>query len=207
MVSRVFVCVLIAVGLMACPAPEEPLPAGPPIAVDYEAVCDSSYHQRLVVLEGYLNLFPRLLSCYPDEAARTGRSCQVKLLPVADAPTDSVEQGRTYYTMFIDEGDQSNEARSRGYGFGSPLKVFSSDSTEIDPYDRVRLTGRFHASGRATSGDGLMCTLDVNQIDIAEPADISWADEREAERADLQARVDSMAALREERNREHPTVD
>ncbi|MDX1438569.1 MAG: hypothetical protein R3284_01580 [Rubricoccaceae bacterium] len=178
--------------LFACPEPEPELPAGPPVEVAYAAVCDSTWHQQMVILEGYLHLFPRLLSCYPDEAARTGRSCQVKLLPTVDAPTGSTDIEEAYYTTFIDEGGRPNEARSQGYGFGPPLKVFTSDSTEVDPYDRVRITGRFHARGRATGGEGLLCTLDAQQIEIAEHAVVSWADERQAERDSLQARIDSL---------------
>lgn len=183
----------ILVFLAACPAPEAPLPAGPPVAVDYAAACDSTNHQRLVILEGYLNLFPRLLSCYPDGDARTGRSCQIKLLPAVDAPTETTEQERAYPTLFIDEGDYAGEARSRGYGFGSPLTVFTADSTVIDPYDRVRLTGRFSVRDRIED-NGLQCTMDVQQIDLAEAAVVSWADEREADRQALRARIDSSQA-------------
>ncbi|NNF59622.1 MAG: hypothetical protein HKN04_15405 [Rhodothermaceae bacterium] len=183
----------ILVLLMACPAPEEPLPTGPPIAVDYAAACDSTNHQRLVTVEGYLNLFPRLLSCYPDEEARSGRSCQVKLMPAVDAPSETVEQERDYPTLFIDDGHRPNEARSRGYGFGPPLKVFTADSTEIDPYDRVRVTGRFSVRDRI-GGDGLQCTMDVDQIEVAVRAVVSWADEREADRQALRARIDSSQA-------------
>jgi len=207
MAPKLLLYVLMAGVLMACPAPEEQLPEGPPILVDYEDACDTTNHRRLVILEGYLHLFPSLLSCYPDEGARTGRSCQVKLLPRLRAPSESAEEEQVFYTMFIDEGDRPNEARSRGYGFGSPLKVFTEDSVVIDPYDQVRLTGRFHASGHATSGVGLLCTLAADRIEIAEIADVSWADEREAARQNLQARVDSMAMLREERNHEHPPVE
>ncbi|MCH7639171.1 MAG: hypothetical protein IH855_06885 [Bacteroidetes bacterium] len=199
MAPILLLCVLIAGVLMACPAPGERLAEGPPVAIDYEAVCDSTNHQRLVIVEGYLHLFPRLLSCYPDVGAGSGRSCQIKLLPTRNAPTGSAEEERAYYTTFIDEGDRPNEARSRAYGFGSPLKVFTSDSTLVDPYDRVRITGRFYAQGQVSGGDGLLCILSADRIEIAEAADVSWADEHEAERDALQARIDSMAALREER--------
>lgn len=207
MAPKLFLSVVMAGVLMACPSPEERLPEGPPVALDYEAACDSTNHQKLVIVEGYLHLFPRLLSCYPDGGARSGRSCQIKLLPTRDGPTGSVEEERAYYTTFIDEGDRPNEARSRAYGFGSPLKVFTSDSTLVDPYDRVRITGRFHAQGQVAGGGGLLCTMGADRIEISEAADVSWADEREAERDALRARIDSMAALREERDHEHQTVE
>lgn len=184
--------------LTACAAPEEPRPAELPVAVDYAAACDAANHQRVLILEGYLNLFPRLLSCYSDEGARSGRSCQVKLMPVVDAPSETVEQERDYPTLFIDSGDRPNETRSRGYGFGSPLKVFAADSTETDPYDRVRITGRFHANDRMGS-EGLRCTMDVEQIQVAERAVVSWADEREADRQALRARIDSLQAATDSR--------
>lgn len=130
----------------------------------------------ILILEGYLNLFPRVLSCYPDDDARRGRSCQVDLLPTVDAPRGSVEIEREYYTTFIDEGSVPNEALAQGYGFGSPLKVFTSDGTQLDPYDRVRLTGTFNVASRISS-DGLMCTLDVREVALAEEAGFSWANE------------------------------
>lgn len=182
----------MAGALMACPTPGERLPEGPPVAVDYEAACNCTNHQKLVIMEGYLHLFPRLLSCYTDEGARSERSCQIKLLPTRDALTGSVEKERAYYTTFIDEGDRPNEARSRAYGFGSPLKVLTTDSTLVDPYDRVRITGRFHAQGQVAGGGGLLFTLSADRIEIAEAADVSWADEHEAERDALRARIDSL---------------
>ena len=115
-------------------------------------------------------------------------------MPAVDSQRGTTEIERAYYTTFIDEGSYSNEARSRGYGFGSPLIVFTADSTVVDPYDRVRLTGRFHAEGRVAGGDGLLCTLDVQQIEIAEAADISWEAERQAVHDSLRASIDSMRA-------------
>lgn len=191
---RVALPLLVLLLLLGCPDPEPPLPAGPPVALAYEAACDTTHHRRLVTLEGTLHLFPRLLSCYPDEDARTGRSCQVKLLPDRDAPTGSVEIERAYPTLFIDEGDRPGEARARGYGFGGPLTVFAADSIQVDPYDRVRVTGRLYARTPPAGGDGLLCTLDVQDLAIAEAAVPSWADEREAEAAALRARVDSSRA-------------
>ncbi|MCH7975246.1 MAG: hypothetical protein IIC18_01665 [Bacteroidetes bacterium] len=195
MVSKLLLSVPMAGVHMACPAPEEQLPEGPPVAIEYEAACDSTNHQRLVILEGYLHLFPRLLPCYPDAGARTGRSCQVKLLPASESPTGSVQEERVYYTTFINEGDRPIEARSRAYGFGSPLKVFTIDSTLLDPYDRVRITGRFHAQVQVSGGDGLLCTLSADRIEIAEVADVSWADEREAKMQELRPRIDSLETL------------
>lgn len=192
-----FLSVLVL--LAACTDPAEPLPAGPPVALDYAIACDSTYHQHPVILQGYLNLFPRLLSCYPDEEARTGRSCQVKLLPERDAPTETVEQERDYFTLFIDEGNRSGEAQATGYGFGAPLKVLTADSTKLDPYDRVRVTGRVAVRSRI-GGEGLQCTVDVQRIELAEAASPSWADEREARREALQARSDSLNALRAKRD-------
>lgn len=193
--------VLPLVLLAACTDPEEapPLPAGPPVAVAYEAGCDTTLHRRLITLDGYLHLFPRLLSCYPDADAPSGRSCQVELLPTRDAPTETSEQRAAYFTLFIDEGTSPNETRATGYGFGSPLKVFAADSAEVDPYDRVRVTGRLHARD-AIGEEGLRCTVDVERLEIADPAAVSWADERQAARDSLQAVADSLAAERRRRD-------
>ncbi len=193
--------------LVACPLREEPLPSGPPVAFEYAAVCDAANHQQLVILEGYLDLSPGLLSCYPDEDARTGRSCQVELLPHIAAKSESAAEEPSYYTMFIDEGDRSNEARSRGYGFGSPLKVFTADSSEVDPYDRVRVTGRLFVRNEIGAGAELVCSLAVDRIAIAELAELSWAAEREAEREALQARIDSLGARREYQDHDDSTVE
>lgn len=192
---------LLIVLLAACTDPEDapPRPVGPPVALAYEAACDSAYSGRLVTLDGYLHLFPRLLSCYPDDDAPSGRSCQVELLPTRDAPTETAAQRAGYLTLFIDEGARPNEARATGYGFGSPLKVFAADSAEVDPYDRVRVTGRLTARD-AIGEAGLRCTVDVERLDIAEPAAVSWADERLAARDSLQALVDSLAADRRRRD-------
>lgn len=177
---------------LGCPEPEPELPSGPPVEFAYEALCDSTNHRQLVIVEGYLDLFPRLLSCYPDTNARRGRSCQVKLMPAVDSPRGIVDIERAYYTSFIDEGSYTNEARSQGYGFGGPLKVYTADSTIVDPYDRVRLTGRLHAQVPVTGGNEIRCTLDVHQIEIADVAATSWADERQSERDSLQASIDSL---------------
>jgi len=85
--------------------------------------------------------------------------------------------------------------------------VFTGDSTVVDPYDKVRATGRLHSREPVGGGAELICTIDISQIEIAEAAIVSWADEIDAERAALQARVDSMAALREQRDHEHPPVE
>lgn len=185
---------LLLVLLVACSDPEADLPPGPPVAVDYDAACDSSLHRHLVTVEGTLHLFPRLLSCYPGGNAPSGRSCQLKLLPAPDAPTGSVEIERAYYTVFVDEGRGPNQANPSGYGFGAPVKVLHADSLFLDPYDRVAITGRLHARPPVTGGDRLRCSLAAERIDFVSAASPSWAEEQDARSDSLQARIDALRA-------------
>jgi len=186
---------LLLVLLAACPAPEDDLPPGPPVEVAYAAACDSTLHARLVTVEGYLHLFPSLLSCYPGGNAPSGRACQIKLLPRLGAPTDSLDDLRRYYTLFIEEGRAPNQADPTGFGFGAPVTVLAADSAEVDPYDRVRVTGRMYARPPITGGEGLDCSINaVESVEIAEAASPSWADEQRAAYAALRARGDSLHA-------------
>src|SRR5690606_12861173 len=92
-------------------------------------------------------------------------------------------------------GRAPNQADPTGFGFGAPVTVLAADSAEVDPYDRVRVTGRMYARPPITGGEGLDCSINaVESVEIAEAASPSWADEQRAAYAALRARGDSLHA-------------
>jgi len=204
--SRTHVALVAVAALVGCG--EEALPEGPPVAVAYADACRVENHERIVQIEGYLDLFPLLLSCAPTGDDGVARACLVDLMPARTTPHATAEEQEALLTTFIVEGERTNNVRSRGYGFGAPLQVFAADSAEVDPGDRVRLTGRFYARPDVIAPDVLSCQLqDVRLIEvIARPA-LTWADSLAAVREATQAQIDSMGAVLDslERSHAHPT--
>ncbi|MEM8602131.1 MAG: hypothetical protein AAGF99_19615 [Bacteroidota bacterium] len=113
-----------------------------PQAVAYDEACAYAYDGQLVTVEGVLHLQPRLLYCSAGGTAPSGRACQIKLLPDADAPTGDVETERRYFTAFIEDGRGPSQLNARRYGSGyQPATVLDADSVAIRSTDRVRVTG------------------------------------------------------------------
>jgi hypothetical protein len=200
--TRCRFALLAALGLLTGCGDRRP-PDGPPVAVAYEAVCDAQYHERLVTVEGFLNLFPRMLYCASDLQGREPQRCQIELLPARTTPHETEEERDRLLLLFIDEGERANRLSAAGYGFGGPARALSADSIAVDPGDRVRVTGRLGVYEDPLGTDPTPdCSLsEVSRIEVVQRSPLTWADSMAAGRRVLQARVDSMREAREARER------
>lgn len=186
---------------------EEALPEGPPVAVAYADACRVENHERIVQIEGYLDLFPSLLYCAPIGTEGTMQACQVELMPARTTPHATAEEREALLTTFVLQGERPNQARSLGYGFGAPLQVFAADSAEVDPGDRVRVTGRFYAAPDVINPDRITCQIqDVRRIEVVQRPALTWADSMAALNAAGRAQIDSMQTVLDslERSHAHP---
>ncbi len=178
-------------------------PDGPPVAVPYEAACDARYHERLVQVEGFLNLFPEMLYCAGSLDGRGPQRCQIELMPARMTPHATIEERDRLLLLFVDEGERRNRLSAGGYGFGSPARLLNADSVAVDPGDRVRVTGRLAAlTDPATTNSALDCSIaEITRIEVVQPSPLTWADSMATERDALRARIDSMREAREARER------
>lgn len=200
--SRPHVALVAAAALAGCG--EEALPEEPPVAVAYAEACRVENHERIVQIEGYLDLFPRLFSCRPHDREGVELACQVELMPARTTPHATVEERAALLTTFIIKGERPNQVRAQGYGFGAPLQVFAADSAEVDPGDRVRLTGRYYAAPDIFNPDSLTCQLqDVRRIEVVQRPALTWADSMATEREATRAQIDSMQTVLDSLERSH----
>ncbi|MEM9997651.1 MAG: hypothetical protein AAF809_08115 [Bacteroidota bacterium] len=148
-----------------------------PVAVAYGQACAYAYDNRLVTVEGVLHLRPRLLYCSAGGNAPSGRACQLKLLPDAEAPTGDVETERRYFTALIEDGRGPSQLNPRGYGSGfQPVTVFDADSVVVSPTDRVRVTGMLRVRdlfARDLDADGNPIGCTITEVQRIERVDTS----------------------------------
>lgn len=192
--SLAFGCVLAACASepVAPPVPE-------PTVVDFADACVPENDGAELQVVGYADAFPTALSC--SEGVAGARLCPVEfhaerrfvLEPEARAAEADSSTG---LALNIPEGSGPNRVEASGFGIGPALVLIADDGTRADPYDRLRVTGRFSADAEASGGTAILCRFDeVRTVEIVEPASPSWR-ESAAEGETMDAFLDSLNAER-----------
>lgn len=195
---RSFCSFAAALALAACASePAQPPPPAPTV-VDFADACVPENDGAELQVVGYADAFPTAFSC--SEGVGGERLCPVAfhgerrhvLEPEVRAESDTSGG----LTLFVPEGDGPNRVEASGFGVGPALVLVADDGTRADPYDRLRVTGRFSADAEASGGTAILCRFaEVRAVEVVEPADPSWRDVA-GEGETMDAFLDSLNAER-----------
>ncbi len=139
-----------------------PIEPPKPLELAYDAVFDSSKHEKLISVEGYLQL--------PNMMYTSGNTAQVDF----HARTNQ-HYGKSI-TANIETGDCNNCMAKLGEKYQlSDLKLKADDGTEVLANQRVRLTGKVRVYDSDMTENGYTASLDVTKIEKVPEIDLDYS--------------------------------